>query len=140
MTALSDELVVVAHDLGYRISGEVRIWGLFGDLALLGPMPTPLFEKDPSGNFRLVGGDPAIGIVGFSRYVALHRVNDEIRFFAGPLVPESDFVSEKDKTPARLDAIIAGLITPASRPPARRRPPAVLPGSRCARASGGRGS
>jgi hypothetical protein len=77
---LVDAFQAEAARRGVQVPGRLTVIGSFGDL--FGP---------PCGDFAYVASrdtdDPAFKIGGHTRYIALARILDEIRFFAARIEP-----------------------------------------------------
>ena len=95
MSALNDEFQQAFSHADIDIPGRIQVVGVFADL---------IWDAD-SPPIESLMADPAFCVVGRTRYVALQRVRDEIRYFAAPIQHPSDFT--RDVSPEDLKAILA---------------------------------
>jgi hypothetical protein len=96
---LVDEFEVELARRSLAVPGELEICGVFGDL--LWP---------PCGNrdwHSRVDVDPAFTLTGYSRWVALARIDNEIRFYAAPLPEGFGPWWWSGEDPARVAAVKA---------------------------------
>jgi hypothetical protein len=97
---LLDEFHLELQAQRIAMPGEIEICGMFGDL-----MWSPLGE--PGGVFERAKADPAFLVRGYTRYVALARIVDEMRFFAGRIPPGAPPWWWSGQDPARVAAVEA---------------------------------
>jgi hypothetical protein len=97
---LLDEFHLELQAQGIATPGEIEICGMFGDL-----MWSPLGE--PCDVLERAKADPAFLVRAYTRHVALARIVDEIRFFAGRIQPGAPPWWWSGQDPARVAAVEA---------------------------------
>lgn len=99
---LVDQFRAASGSCQLILSARLEEVGLFGDL-LWAPTGLPP-DEDLMTHATM---DPAFIVVGNSRWIAFGRLNDEIRYYAGPLLANTDVTRGAERDPARLAAIAA---------------------------------
>jgi len=97
---LLDEFNLELRVRGMAAPGKIDICGCFGDL-----MWTPHGDLDHVKSLPMV--DPAFTITSYTRYVALARIVDEIRFFATRIEPGAPSWWWSGEDPDRVTAVQA---------------------------------
>jgi hypothetical protein len=100
MSRLLDRFQAELDRRGEPMPGELEDVGVFADL-----MWPPCGDSEYAMS-RLIE-DPAFTITGYTRYVALACVFDEVRFFAAPIEPGSPdwwWSGERSEQAAAIDA------------------------------------
>jgi hypothetical protein len=97
---LVDEFQAELARRGLPLPGSLQLHGLFGDL---------LWKPQPDRNLILSLGesDPAFSLTGYSRWIALARIDNEVRIYAAPLPEGAPSWWWTGEDPARRAAVEA---------------------------------